>query len=1240
MAYYTDTITLLDREMASQTGSSLSRTVADGSVAAVPGVPNGDLTPWRIRLELVNTGEDGVDNSGVLTLRIDEKKTFVKTGPLLMEENAKTKYLIEAYITQTINGTSTKGKVFMFQIGTPQVTVDSQQGGIMTIQLQEIQRRTQETFSSRELRFLTPKQALDQRVLDHNRFQGMDTNSPAGNRQVKIYLVDENNKLPNSPELEYVPQSPVPIKRHFDDIFKNLKESQATGGSMIDFYYDFDPEVATVSSGNPLNTNMTADQIGRVDSGCVIDPLSAEALDSEEQQDTNTDFFKFRNHVIARGSPTAGSLPVEHAKFSSNWLHSKIRPEWASNNEVEDRKGNEFAYLRGDTVCRKFTLPSYTSNEEFNIYNRTVPQVELIRCFQAQNDVLRSTNTGNNGEPENNQTDWKEDFLLYPEWDKTGHYTAGDIVYYNVGLSGNTVYRFYRAHEDIYDWSLNRYRFSKDTNGGNGSFPKASIGESLRSTKHLAGVKDVNNNNIHGNSYTGFLTPPTTIHAGWMDLEGGYSGSEIVPDHEVSTEDYGTSFEGFKGFSPWTANVFDWEANMAATPKNNITSSYMPYGATAGHKTFDSAEDRTSNRYVGLFPDWNITKDVYDKQDLFNDFENISMKVVTRISNNPPSAAETYHGQRIMVGTSPTGVFANKANRLAQYFYNSEKPTSSEWKFSKAPQDGDTFNCLEDGRVYQWNTSLNPDAWDTHWKIKREQNSDIQNSRYGSAASPFHIVKDVYKTRGFEGTPNSAIEFRFAWDQGSGSKHRSEADTNGLRNNAQKRWGTVNTNKESISCRLNSRGVWVAFWFPFPRLAHNENGTVNIGDQYGGNGDSPIPKSGFTTLNTNNNNTDRKQSSLGWNNGENSEDMGKIAGISFRIKVGIYAQNVDWTNDDYFTELSNHYLVVGEANIPMTFWCVDMFDRIWTSKFTVRKNGYWDEKTIQFGDMSSKNLHIPRFDELLHFGIRPLGFTNFALPQKEYTGVAFDWRFVKGWGIQMDSSYDKENGYYHGGFDYWIDTASQFGEQVKQTLWNAGAAYYNGVGKGDKNSTYINARHPVAYAIHNQATIALDDIHFDKELVVNSDDGFVKNARTEHMFAGNISDYITLKSVAASARERLSFYPQFWHIRALGDVRMRIGKSFKVKGDRMPNMTDMDGVNAYNASTSYDIGDKVSYGGYVYQSLKENQSGHTPDAAASEDVWWENVNKLACSEVRHTIDHTGYHMSVQGCRKFILTGEA
>ena len=336
-------------------------------------------------------------------------------------------------------------------------------------------------------------------------------------------------------------------------------------------------------------------------------------------------------------------------------------------------------------------------------------------------------------------------------------------------------------------------------------------------------------------------------------------------------------------------------------------------------------------------------------------------------------------------------------------------------------------------------------------------------------------------------------------------------------------------------------------------------------------------------------------------------------------------------------EFDKQYLVIGEAEMPFSFWAVDQFDRIWRKKFTVRKNGQWSTVKIDFGDMNEKNLYIPRFDELSTFLGRPLGFTNYALQQKEYTGVAFDWRFVRGWGIQWDGAYDV-NGYYNAGMDYWMDMITQIGEQIKQGGYNMYAAFNNYLAdQGVEWDGQAIEKMKFAYAFHTQAEIALDDLHYDKELTANSDDDFVKNARTQSVFTGNINDYITLKSIARSQRERASFYPQYWTLRSIGDVRMRIGKSFKVKGDRMPNMIDMDGVNAYSSSTTYSVGTKVSYNGYVFQALQSSNQGNTPND--SNKLWWNNLNELACGEVRHIIDDTGYHMEVTGRRKFVVTGE-
>jgi hypothetical protein len=102
---------------------------------------------------------------------------------------------------------------------------------------------------------------------------------------------------------------------------------------------------------------------------------------------------------------------------------------------------------------------------------------------------------------------------------------------------------------------------------------------------------------------------------------------------------------------------------------------------------------------------------------------------------------------------------------------------------------------------------------------------------------------------------------------------------------------------------------------------------------------------------------------------------------------------------------------------------------------------------------------------------------------------------------------------------------------------------------------------------------------------------------------------------------------------------MRVGQSFKIKGDRMPNMVDSDDlVGVWNSGTNYSHKQKVSYNGYVYQSLQSGNQNKTPDASSS-NIWWTNMNELHCAEVVHVIDHSGYHMEVTGRRKFITSGE-
>ena len=122
-----------------------------------------------------------------------------------------------------------------------------------------------------------------------------------------------------------------------------------------------------------------------------------------------------------------------------------------------------------------------------------------------------------------------------------------------------------------------------------------------------------------------------------------------------------------------------------------------------------------------------------------------------------------------------------------------------------------------------------------------------------------------------------------------------------------------------------------------------------------------------------------------------------------------------------------------------------------------------------------------------------------------------------------------------------------------------------------------------------QTSLTLDDLHFVKELYVNSDDAHQVKGRTEFETYPD-RDYLNCKQFARSRKARLSFFPQAWHLTALGNVKIRLGHKFKVSGDRVPINADGD-----------------------------------PE------------QELICHEVTHVIDHSGYHMDINGHRKFITS---
>lgn len=525
--------------------------------------------------------------------------------------------------------------------------------------------------------------------------------------------------------------------------------------------------------------------------------------------------------------------------------------------------------------------------------------------------------------------------------------------------------------------------------------------------------------------------------------------------------------------------------------------------------------------FVGFFVDWNIARALYDTNSLTNPtnyFQTLSIKWVTDNEHStPPTVAsrQVYNGNRYLVKPPGINAWTGQDNRIAQW-----DNVNNVWQFSNAPTVGDLVMDMNKARVLRWNGSI----WQIIWGI-----DSLGNAINFDKASPFHIVANLTSVTGPSGVPNTGIEATYTWVV-----------------------PPLGDAKNS-----SSRGAWLSFWTPYPRFDTVNGGT---GYLFGGDGsDTPV----FPTLDSDNYNGDH-QGHIGWNNGTISQDQGKISAIRFKLRVGMFTSTDDSAPVSFI------------ANIPMTFWAIDLFDRVYYQDFKLRRNAQWDDVRIPFGYQAPMQLYFSRGDELPQL----LGFTipwDFTIKQKEFTGVFFDWRFVKGWGIMMKAPYT-ESGFYMAAQQSGWDQLTQYLQQGAANLWNLLSAPAQALFSVPIQANFI---------VHH-SKIAIDELYFEKELIVTSNQTTVPLAnprvRIEHLETEQ--DYLNGVTRAQAFAARDSFFPQFWHMRAQGDVRLMFGQSFVASGNRVPGGT----------------------------------------------------MNLVASEVKHIIDHDGYFMEVLGVRKFTTSG--
>ena len=1115
---YSETITLLDRTATNRTPSTdLPASVSGGN-------GNGDLKPYRIRLTMSNAGIEKINN-GQIKLRVDEHKTFllsrdlgggVKT-PVLVDENAKNKYLIEAQISQTdSDGTTIYGKKFRFVISQSAIDLDQTLGATITLHLTEIQYRIKETLTAYRHWFTDPKTTMVKRANEFNKAQ-----LSSGNSNEVILTGLDGIDISQSPKQHYLPTSPQTVHQTFQEIFGRLARPVVQGGSFLDYYYDFFPN-STLTNAMDIEAkeegSFPASGTGYDYDVPILKPLSVEAHSAggEETQSIISDFKEYKNNVIIKGASESGSLPTNHSIFGSQLEHGKHRDEWNS----------ATTYRTGDQVKKTFTVTGV--NEK------------VIRFFELTKVIAKTstepsklaTHTSNTS-PDQDEDNWKEDFVMIPEWSNYGRYFKDEIVYHK---DGSTI-KFYKATAD------GQKQGAYDTRDYD-----------------LVDCDILNPKNASTEN-------PKQDTGNWSNLH-----STGLPNRSTD------NFTDFSSYNPMNMPD-DWRKNLAGLKSGSLSGG--------------------SGEYTGLAWDWNFCKDTYGISDFTNDYERLNIKWVAKKDITDPTNTtqvpdgSIWHGQRYLLGdmssTANTNIFhkqfvddgygtsSDVSNGSLNYRIAEWDEVYTKWRFSKQPDSNETITNLEDGKIWAWSGSA--------WIVKMDTLAWDGNSADGGTGTAnrhgqcFHIVKNIYQTTGSTGIPSQALEYRYHWYVLGESAGAQEL--------------------------LSSRGAWINFWHPFPRQASAHGG---IGYQMGGDGwkynsgtltPNTIGTENYTSLNTFNTNSDRFGDISGWNNGLKSEDMGRISGLGFRLKLELTR---DWTNMNYNNsgtrEIARPFArderISGVANIPMIFWAVDSFDRIYFHKFKLRRNGEWENVVIPFSTINSRdnsNLYFARWDELAHFFGYVIGGLNFTLKEKEFTGVKFDWRFVRGWGIMYAESYH-ENGFYEGGTETWWDGIEQSLKQIGGNIWNlaleAGESitdFFTGSGS-DPSISGVNPEH--ANFVIRQASLAIDDLHYVKELYVNSDDTPVSKSRSMLESFGD-PDYLNCKQYARSRRARSTFFPQTYHITALGNVKIRLGHKFKVTGDRVP---------------------------HKYQTTLQEQD-------------------LICTEVQHIIDHGGYHIDIQAHRKFV-----
>lgn len=934
----------------------------------IKGDVSGDLLPFRSSCRISDViGKNGTYNA-TLVLRSDDN-IFIDNGPILIDELAKFKYLIDIQFFQPkdIGGGGEDNLGFstrLFRCEISNATIDAgRKGHHVSLELTAYDVRLEETLDAERHELFTPKQSFLGRVV--NVVTRTTTISPAtatvvvsGGQVVSITPVDQSRG------------------------------------------YQFPPE--TVISGDGINATATAVLGTGEDSDKVVSYVITNPGSGYTSATITVDappkgpFF-----LINDTGDTSIDLPTND-RTKQDWIPTKPTPtkvlldnimQKVSKPEIIGSVNQDFFY---------YTIADTINPQKFTVVAKQFGKIDSGVILKDDDTTTENDTIEKTKQSDFNNRKYKNVIIGRG---KKGSQTfppnfgilSSDLTHARFAADWNISIQYLKG--DYVKFGFDRYKALFDTIG---EVPNAFPAKWKNLTTSTGGTPWTIDPEIWIASMAGFNLNKINASPGTGEViravvaDGGVTGARI--------EDGGVGH-----------TVGDTLTITGTGINSTGTVSSVSSGAITGVNITSPG----TGWFAGFFTDMNIARANYDRDDEFDEFEKVSVKDIESFQFSTPDdipSGEIATGRRWLVNGGSDD-WAGQNNKIAQR-------EEGSWRFSNAPVGGvtnatprDFVNDLNLGRVLGYNGT----NWEDVWNV--DTNPEI--------SSPFHPVETVSKISNRNGL-NQAVEFTFNWntfDLGNISQTILDGITTSLPIGVLlKIFGIILTTTNTVDV-----ATFLAAIGKTPAELLTEFGEGNVKNKASRclmwNLKFPLTRKKIVTavktysvgefikkplVDFENLSETLDTNAKGWNNGLETENLGNLRGLEWWQRVSFFNKQGEAIN--------------GLSDLPFLLFFRDKFDTMVYKETTQRSHDRWGKFRITAGPNSGMKIFDSRVDELFTI----LGYTfpdNFFLEQRELTGVKFDWRRVRDMFCIYKGSYD-DNFFYKASqnayFDNFNEHATQF----------------------------------------------------------------------------------------------------------------------------------------------------------------------------------------------------------------------